>query len=362
MNAFQFIDDPRRASTPLLIGLVGPSGSGKTLSAIRLAVGIKAARGGRLVAIDTEAKRLLHYADDYRIDKYLAFGPPFSSARYTEALRAAAELACGGVVIVDSFSHEHEGPGGYLEFHEEEVDRMVGNSGKSRDPYNISGWILPAAHRRRLINAILQLDCSFIFCFRAKEKLKVVRGKNPEPIGWQAIGGEEFAYEMTVRCLLQPGCQGVPDWSPDAFALGVPKLGYQHTAMLPKGRQLDEEIGKALALWAKGEEPEDAAWAELYRAAEGAARQGNAALDAFLKAGNKADKAALKGFGPQLRDLAKAADKAMGPEEGPQTPPVEPEDESQEEPALVGAPSPAPANREPGEDDGDDPDVDYLGL
>src|SRR3954454_21757057 len=107
---FDFVENAKRESTPLLIGLVGPSGGGKTKSALRLAAGIQKVRGGKLVGVDSEARRMLHYADEFSLT-YLEFRPPFSSRRYLEALQAAAEKAEGGVVILDSTSHEHEGEG-----------------------------------------------------------------------------------------------------------------------------------------------------------------------------------------------------------------------------------------------------------
>ena len=249
--SFEFKENPKRESTPLLIGLIGPSGSGKTYSALRLATGIRKLRGGKLVGIDTEARRMLHYADEFPMT-YLEFGAPFGSLRYLEALRAAAAKAEGGVVVVDSMSHEHEGEGGYLEYHESELQRMAGDDWKKRERMTFTAWIKPAGERRRLINGILQMNCAFVFCFRAKEKLKLVKGQDPIQLGWQAIAGEEFAFEMTVRCLLQPGCNGVPDWSEEAFKNGVPKRGAQHFPFVPNGAQLNEEIGERLAMWAKG--------------------------------------------------------------------------------------------------------------
>ena len=240
-------------SLPLLIGLIGPSGGGKTLSALRLAKGIQSVRGGLIVGIDTEARRMLHYKSQYQF-KYLQFGAPFTSLRYCDALLAAAKEANGGVVIVDSMSHEHEGAGGYLEYHESELDRMAGNDWKKREKCTFTAWIKPSADRTRLINTILQTDCAFIFCFRAKEKLKIMRGSEPIPLGWQAIAGDAFAYEMTVRCLLPPGANGIPDWSEDAFKNHVAKRGNQHIALVPDGAQLNEDIGAKLALWAKGED------------------------------------------------------------------------------------------------------------
>ena len=248
---FEFVENAKRESTPLLIGLVGPSGGGKTKSALRLAAGIQKVRGGRLVGIDTEARRMLHYADEFPLT-YLEFKAPFSSLRYLEAIKAAAEKAEGGVVIVDSMSHEHEGEGGYLEYHEAELDRMAGTDWKKRERVTFTAWIKPAVERRRLINSILQMNTAFVFGFRAKEKLRIVKGHEPIPLGWQAIAGEEFAFEMTIRCLLPPGANGVPDWSEEAFRQGVAKRSDFHRPLIPDGAQLSEKIGEQLAQWAKG--------------------------------------------------------------------------------------------------------------
>lgn len=245
-----------RESTPLLLGLVGPSGSGKTESGLRLGSGIVKVRGGDLVGIDTEARRMLHKAGRYKF-QHMEFAGPFGSDRYLEAIVAAAEAAKGGCVMVDSFSHEHEGPGGYLEYHDEEVKRLMTDGG-FRNEYaaSIPAWNRPVARRRRLINTILQINCAFIFCFRAKEKLKIQKGKDPVQLGWQAIAGEEFVFEMLDRCLLTPGCKGVPDWSSEAFALGVPKREDDHVGILANGKQIDEEMGEKLALWAAGAAPD----------------------------------------------------------------------------------------------------------
>jgi len=244
-----------KEETPLLIGLVGPSGSGKTYSALRLATGIQQVTGGKIMGIDTEARRMLHYANRFKFD-YLELTPPFSSLRYLEALKVAVRQ--GGeksIVIVDSMSHEHEGANGYLEYHETELQRLAGDDYKKRERNNFSAWIRPAGDRRKLINGLLQLKASFIFCFRAKEKLLLlsVDGKTkPVPIGWQAIAGEEFVYEMGVRCLLPPGSNGTPDWSEDSQKHGVPKMSEDHVSIFSQSKSLDEEIGKRLAEWASG--------------------------------------------------------------------------------------------------------------
>lgn len=243
-----------RSQTPLLLGLVGPSGSGKTKSALRLAKGIQSVVGGKIAAIDTEARRMLHYADEFELE-YLEFGAPFGSDRYLAAIQAAYEMGAR-TIIVDSMSHEHEGPGGHLEFHDQEVLRLMEAGGfKSEYAAQIPAWTRPSARRRRLINGALQVPANMIFCFRAKEKIKLVKrnGKTePVELGWQAIGGEEFVFEMTDRFLLTPGCEGRPAWDKDAWDTGVPKLPGDHRAFVPEGEQLNEDIGAALAQWAQG--------------------------------------------------------------------------------------------------------------
>jgi AAA domain len=242
-----------RSKTPLLIGLVSPSGGGKTKSALRLATGIQSVCGGKIAGIDTEARRMLHYADQFDFE-HMDMKAPFGSLDYKAAIEAAVKHGAK-TIIVDSMSHEHEGTGGYLELHETELDRMAGDNFEKRDKSNFRAWVKPAGNRRKLINFMLQCDANFIFCFRAKEKLKIERGKDPKELGWQAIAGEEFVFEMLIRCLFLPGAKGKPDWSPEAMALGVPKIADGVEEIFKRPAQLDEDIGARLAKWAAGAEP-----------------------------------------------------------------------------------------------------------
>ena len=243
-----------RQQTPLLLGIVGPSGGGKTYSALRLATGIQSIVAGEIAVIDTEARRSLHYANKFKF-LHLDFEPPHGPDRYLEAIQAAVS-AGAKTIVVDSMSHEHEGSGGVLEWHETELDRMAGDDFRKREAMNFIAWAKPKACRRRLINGLLQINANFVFCFRAKEKIKMVkdeRGKTkPVDAGWQAIAGEEFVYEMTDRFLLPPGVKGIPDLSPDAWATGVPKMPDEHANIIGQGKPLDEAMGAALAQWAMG--------------------------------------------------------------------------------------------------------------
>lgn len=249
----------RRQGSHLLIGLAGPTGSGKTYSALLLASGIVAQTGGRIAFVDTESGRAKQYAppgDATFAFEYCELGPPFSPDRYREAFEAAEQhVGEHGVVVVDSTSHEHEGPGGLLEWHDQELDRLS-NGKADRERYSFMAWAKPKAGRRQLINRILQARCHAIFCFRAKEKHRPVKdqqGRNQiVSIGWQPITGDEWPYEMTIFALLNPAQKGVPVI--DGFDQG--KLPLNMRSLVPTDRPLDADVGRALAEWSMGQDSE----------------------------------------------------------------------------------------------------------
>ncbi len=247
-----FVDSEAvRQRVPLMIGLVGPSGGGKTYSALRLASGIQRVTGGDIYVVDTEAKRALHYADRFKF-RHVPFQAPFGPLDYLAAVEHCQERGAK-VVIVDSMSHEHEGPGGVLEMHSRELDRMAGDDWKKRERVNMLAWQRPKADRRRMINSILQLPVSAIFCFRAKEKIKIVKGEEPKQLGYMPIAGEEFVFEMTVNCLLLPRADGVPTWqSAEVGERATMKLPEQFKGIFSRQGPLSEDIGEQLARWAEG--------------------------------------------------------------------------------------------------------------
>lgn len=251
-------NEAKRERVPMLVGLVGPSGSGKTYSALRLATGMQKVTGGEVFYIDTESRRALHYADSFDF-RHVPMDAPFSPLDYIEAIEYCVKRKAG-VVIVDSMSHEHEGPGGVLEMHESELDRMAGNDFKKRDRMTFAAWAKPKAQRRKLINTVLRLGVNAVFCFRAKEKLRILPGKQPINRGWQPIAGEEFIYEMTISCLLYPGANGVPNWSPDeSDERQMLKRPENLRSVFRDGEPLSEATGEGLAAWAGGDVPSVAA-------------------------------------------------------------------------------------------------------
>jgi hypothetical protein len=253
-QARQFEISPAvRKTVGLLIGLVGPSSSGKTYSALRLATGIQKVTGGDIDVIDTENGRALYYADKFKFN-HLRFAAPFSPEDYLEAIRFCARRG-SKTIVIDSMSHEHEGPGGVLEWHERETERLAALWKTSKDKAQMAAWNPPKQARRRLINEVLQLNVNLLLTFRAKEKIKIVAGKEPQQLGWQPICGDEFMYEMVLQALLLPGSEGRPTWTPEMPAeRAMIKLPLQFRELFAKteSSQLNEQVGEDLAKWAAG--------------------------------------------------------------------------------------------------------------
>lgn len=241
---------------PLWVGLYGPSGSGKTFSALRLARGIQSVAGGKIHMIDTESGRGLHYADLFDYD-YTSFEPPHGSLDYLAAIRYAIEKKDARVLIIDSQSHEHDGEGGLVEWHEAELDRMAGDDYRKREAMTFAAWIKPKAARKQLLRMMLRYrDVVFILCFRADEQTKPVKvdGKTKVvQMGFMPIAGKPFVYEATVTALLLPAANGVPTWNPENIGERLmKKLPEQFKTLFADGESMSEKHGKALAEWHKG--------------------------------------------------------------------------------------------------------------
>jgi hypothetical protein len=236
----------RRARMPLMLAIVGASGSGKTLSAILLAEGIQRVQPGPIVVIDTESLRALKHSDG-NPDRFIhvPFAPPFGPLDYIDAIKHALKHQ-PSTIIIDSMTHEHDGEGGVLDQH----DTVVAEKGRSHDQI---AWKKPKGDRTKLKHFILQQRCNWIFCFRAKEKIKPVKGGEPEDLGWQPLGDDSLIYEMDLCALLYPGVDGRPKWkSPRLHEQEMMKCPDWWRAMFAREPQLNPDIGEQLARWAAG--------------------------------------------------------------------------------------------------------------
>jgi hypothetical protein len=231
-----------RENVPLLIGLAGGTGSGKTFSALRLARGI--AKGEPFAIVDTENGRAKHYADLFPEMRHGEIKAPFRPDKYAEAITAGALQF--PVVVVDSASHEWAGDGGCLDWH----DELMGGDQKK----NLSAWIEPKRHHKRLVTRLLQLpDTHVILCFRAEPKVEAIRENGQTRIvpkasltgldGWLPISEKMLPYELTASFLLMADNPGVPK---------PIKLQEQLKSFFPLDQTISEDAGARLAAWAAG--------------------------------------------------------------------------------------------------------------
>lgn len=232
-----------RIHTPIIVGLAGPSKSGKTYSALRLASGMAA--GGKIAMINTEGPRGHQYAGEFTYDA-CDLTEPFSTKRYEEAMKAATSMS-PAVLIMDSMSHAHEGIGGMLDQHESELDRMAGKDYAKRERMTWAAWVRPKKDEADMINSMLQVPFHIILCFRAKEKVKIVKGQSPIDLGWRPIASDRIHFETAVTLILPPNSKGTPDLSQTGSELRSP-----FDTMIT-GKQIDETLGRRLAEWAKGD-------------------------------------------------------------------------------------------------------------
>jgi len=248
----------KRERVGLSIALAGASGSGKTKSALELATGL-AGPDGRILVIDTEGRRALHYAGAYRFD-HCDFAPPYSPERFTAAI-VQAQTGGYDVVIVDSFSDEWEGEGGLQDIHDEEQRRLCTYKGEfnewKMEAMNAPAWKVPKTrHKSTVIRRLRSFPGFVVFCLRAEEKIrfeKVVDEKTGRektaivPAGWMPVCEKRLMFDMTLSFTLAPGeTRGMPRYDltckvPDDF---VP--------LFPENRYIGRAAGEWLRAWATG--------------------------------------------------------------------------------------------------------------
>jgi hypothetical protein len=238
-----------REQVGLLIGMIGGTGSGKTFSALRLASGM--AGDQRFAFIDTEAGRAKHYADQFSFD-HGDLQPPFRPETYVDAI-VAADKAGYPVIVVDSMSHVWAGDGGVLDWQEEELDRMAGNDWKKREGCKMASWIKPKMEHKKMVQKLLQVRAHMIMCFRAEEKIEMVKEDGKTKIvpkvtptgldGWVPICEKNLPFELTASFLLLATKPGIPN---------PIKLQQQHRELIDLSKPVSEDTGRVFANWANG--------------------------------------------------------------------------------------------------------------
>jgi hypothetical protein len=224
-----------RAAVPQIISISGTSGSGKTYSALLLAAGL-VKPGGTVALLDTENGRGQMYADSPGITAALPQGfgyarmdPPFSPARYIEAIDAA-EKAGVEVLVIDSGSHEWEGYGGCTEMAEKDKGR----------------WNRAKLENRRFVYRLLYSNMHIVVCLRAREKSKIVPKHKSETgkeevisLGILPVCEKNFVFEMLLSMQLD-------EQTHHASPVKVPE---PLLALFPGSRMLVKADGERIRQW-----------------------------------------------------------------------------------------------------------------
>lgn len=187
--AIQFKKAERHA-VRLKLAVAGPSGSGKTLGALSLAKTL--AGDGRFAVIDTENGSASLYGKHYDFD-VLDLAPPFTSARYIEAMEAAVDAGYP-VLLVDSLSHQWQGEGGILA-RKEEMDKRPGSN-------SYTNWATFTKEHTAFVSKLLQLPVHVIVTLRSKQDYVLEtndRGKQtPRKVGLAPVQREGLEYEFSA--------------------------------------------------------------------------------------------------------------------------------------------------------------------
>src|SRR5438105_14420897 len=289
-----------RAGAHLLIQLYGPPRSGKTYTALRIARGMVGPKG-RIGVLDTESGRARLYSD--KVPGGFVVGeltPPYTPRRYLEAIEEFLRFGVD-ILVVDSFSHCWEGPGGVLEM----ADQAEENGQKG-----LRKWLGPKRDYKKLVSFLLSTRLHMILCSRAKQPIveAVVDGEKTlltEP--WEPIQDKRLKYEMTIV---------VPMSLDGGYETDTDRLKAPGDLMhLFQGELLDEATGAAIAEWVNGGKPVDHALELLRRAAFEAAGGGTEVFTEWWNSRSlRRRRKSLRSDLDNLASIARAADDELARE------------------------------------------------
>jgi hypothetical protein len=271
-----------RKAIPAIICLYGKSGGGKTYSALKLAQGLIGK--DRICLIDTENGRASHYADEFDFD-VIDLEPPFSPARYIQAIKTAQDNGYKAIVI-DSISHEWEGIGGCLEMAE-------GKTG-------LLAWVKPKEQHRKMMNMLLQAKSHIIFCARAKDNLEQVKINGKVEVvnhGLMPIQEKNFPFEMLITLRMQDKGKVVIEKCIKGLEESLKIDGY-----------INENHGKIIADWINKGEKINLEAKQLMADARLEAMKGETNLKNWFETLDKKQKLIAKDFSNEFKkELSKIA-------------------------------------------------------
>ncbi len=264
-----------RKAIPAIICLYGKSGGGKTYSALKLAQGLVGK--DRICLIDTENGRASHYADEFDFD-VIDLDPPFTPARYIQAIKTAQDEGYKAIVI-DSISHEWEGIGGCLEMAE-------GKSG-------LQAWAKPKEQHRKMMNMLLQAKSHIIFCARAKDNLEQVKINGKTEIvnhGLVPIQEKNFPFEMLITLKMEEKGKVTIEKCVKGLEESLKINGY-----------INENHGKIIADWVNQGEKVNLEAKQLMAEARTEAMKGDVNLKSWFNSLDEKQKIIAKGFDDEFK-------------------------------------------------------------
>lgn len=287
------IETATRKGAHLLIQLFGGPRSGKTLTALYLARGI-AGPTGKIGVLDTESGRARLYSDKVPGGFFVGeLTPPFTPERYRQAIEQFVAFGCD-VLVIDSFSHVWQGPGGVLEA----ADMQEANGKKG-----LQKWLKPKVEYRKLIGFLLSTSIHIIFCSRAKQPVeeRVIDGKKTMvTLPWEPVQDKHLKYEMTLAIpMLLDGT-----YETDPHRLKSPG----DLAHLFTGNLLGIETGAEIGKWVAGGKAVNHAHELMRKRANDAAADGTDAFRTFWKGLKQPERAVLQAALSNYQSIAKAAD------------------------------------------------------
>jgi DNA polymerase III delta prime subunit len=243
-----------RDKTAPLIMIAGPPGVGKTYSALRLARGM-AGPEGKIFFADTDNGRAKFYAEEFEFE-HLDLHEPYRPIIFEEAARQAQKQGAA-VLVIDNFMHEHNGPGGLLEWHHEINVRLANGNARRLESTKMLAWAEPKSQHKRMRERLYLMNMPVILCCGAERKIAMVlqtegehKGKTiPLDQGLVPITGSDIPWAMTISVMLE-----------DVSRPGVPRpIKALLPALIPLvdlSKPLDEATGARIAAWSRGEKPQ----------------------------------------------------------------------------------------------------------
>lgn len=199
---------PERSQIWARVFLSGASGSGKTRGALELASRLMA--GNLPIALaNTEPNRGELYADRFPIEALIDIEEDYHPDRFIEAIDTAEELCSGGVLIVDSATHEWYGTNG--------ITQLASRFGD---------WAKARPLHQRFVDRLQVAQMHVIVCCRAKMKYEQVEveqanGTKKQTVVALGVGpmqDADFQYEFSLAGMIDRASHEV-EWSGHVDAL-----------------------------------------------------------------------------------------------------------------------------------------------